>query len=93
MLFGFLRGARRWCSVALGFSLVGNLYGPTSEGGLGSGAIFKLTPIGGGRWTESVDHPFEGSADGGFSSPRRGSNFGNSFGAVESWKISICNRV
>lgn len=59
MLFGFLRGARRWCSVALGFSLVGNLYGPTSEGGLGSGAIFKLTPIGGGRWTESVDHPFE----------------------------------
>jgi uncharacterized repeat protein (TIGR03803 family) len=26
----------------------GNLYGTTSEGGLGSGTIFKLTPIGGG---------------------------------------------
>ena len=28
----------------------GNLYGTTSEGGLGSGTIFKLTPIGGGQW-------------------------------------------
>ena len=36
----------------------GNLYGTTSEGGLGSGTIFKLTPIGGGQWTESVVHPF-----------------------------------
>jgi uncharacterized repeat protein (TIGR03803 family) len=29
----------------------GNLYGTTSEGGLGSGAIFKLTPI----WRRAVD--------------------------------------
>jgi len=42
----------------------GNLYGTTSEGGLGSGTIFKLSPIGGGRWTESVVHAFEGSPDG-----------------------------
>jgi len=42
----------------------GNLYGTTSEGGLGSGTIFKLSPIGGGRWSESVVHSFAGSPDG-----------------------------
>jgi uncharacterized repeat protein (TIGR03803 family) len=46
---------------------VGNLYGTTSEGGLGRGTIFKLTPIGGGQWSESVVHAFEGPPDGGFS--------------------------
>jgi len=46
---------------------VGNLYGTTSEGGLGRGTIFKLSPIGGGQWTESVVHSFEGPPDGGFS--------------------------
>jgi uncharacterized repeat protein (TIGR03803 family) len=44
----------------------GNLYGTTSEGGLGSGVIFKLSPIGGGQWTESVVHPFAGPPDGAF---------------------------
>ena len=39
---------------------VGNLYGTTSEGGLGSGTIFKLSPIGSGQWIETVVHPFEG---------------------------------
>ena len=39
----------------------GNLYGTTSEGGLGSGVIFKLSPTG-GQWTESVVHEFRGSA-------------------------------
>ena len=37
----------------------GNLYGTTSEGGLGSGTIFKLTPSGGGQWSESVVHAFQ----------------------------------
>src|SRR5256885_2924863 len=32
----------------------GNLYGTTSEGGSGSGVIFKLTPGGAGKWTESI---------------------------------------
>jgi uncharacterized repeat protein (TIGR03803 family) len=36
---------------------VGNLYGTTSEGGLGSGTIFKLSPIGGGQWMETVVPP------------------------------------
>ena len=44
----------------------GNLYGTTSEGGLGSGTIFKLSPIGGGEWTETVVHAFAGPPDGGF---------------------------
>jgi uncharacterized repeat protein (TIGR03803 family) len=61
----------------------GNFYGTTSEGGLGSGTIFKLAPAGGGRWTESVVHSFAGSPDGGF--PYNGmvvDPFGNFYGAT-----------
>jgi len=62
---------------------VGNLYGTTSEGGLGSGTIFKLTPIGGGQWTESVVHAFEGPPDGGFSyNGMVVDRFGNFYGAT-----------
>lgn len=61
----------------------GNLYGTTSEGGLGSGTIFKLTPIGGGQWTESVVHAFEGPPDGGFFyNGRVVDRFGNFYGAT-----------
>jgi uncharacterized repeat protein (TIGR03803 family) len=28
--------------------------------------VFKLTAIGGGKWSESVVHPFAGSPDGAF---------------------------
>jgi uncharacterized repeat protein (TIGR03803 family) len=48
------------------FDAAGNLYGTTSEGGLGSGTIFKLSPVGAGKWTETVVHAFEGPPDGGF---------------------------
>ena len=48
------------------FDVAGNLYGTTSEGGLGSGTIFKLSPAGAGKWTETVVHAFEGPPDGGF---------------------------
>ena len=62
---------------------VGNLYGTTSEGGSGSGTIFKLTPIGGGQWTESVVHAFEGPPDGGFSyNGMVVDRFGNFYGAT-----------
>lgn len=44
----------------------GNLYGTTSEGGLGSGTIFQLTRGPGGTWIESVPHSFQGSPDGAF---------------------------
>jgi uncharacterized repeat protein (TIGR03803 family) len=61
----------------------GNLYGTTSEGGLGTGTIFKLTPGGGGQWTESVVHPFEGPPDGGFSyNGMVVDPFGNFYGAT-----------
>jgi uncharacterized repeat protein (TIGR03803 family) len=43
-----------------------NLYGTTSEGGLGRGTIFKLSPVGGGQWTETVVHLFQGPPDGAF---------------------------
>jgi uncharacterized repeat protein (TIGR03803 family) len=61
----------------------GNLFGTTSEGGLGSGTIFKLSPIGGGHWTETVVHAFEGPPDGGFSyNGMVVDPFGNFYGAT-----------
>jgi uncharacterized repeat protein (TIGR03803 family) len=62
---------------------VGKLYGTTSEGGLGSGTIFKLSPTGGGHWMETVVHAFQGSPDGAF--PYNGmvvDGFGNFCGAT-----------
>jgi len=34
--------------------------------GFRQSAIFKLTPVGGGQWTESVVNPVSGPADSGF---------------------------
>src|SRR5215813_5578356 len=60
----------------------GNLYGTTSEGGLGSGVIFKLSPSG-NQWTESVVHEFAGPPDGGFSyNGMVVDRFGNFYGAT-----------
>ena len=62
---------------------VGNLYGTTSEGGLGSGTIFKLSPIGGGQWIETVVHAFEGPPDGAFAyNGMVVDGFGNFYGAT-----------
>jgi len=62
---------------------VGNLYGTTSEGGLGSGTIFKLSPIGGGQWMETVVHSFEGPPDGAFAyNGMVVDGFGNFYGAT-----------
>ena len=37
------------------FDTTGNLYGTTKFGGTsGAGAVFELTPAGGGTWTEKV---------------------------------------
>jgi uncharacterized repeat protein (TIGR03803 family) len=65
------------------FDGAGNLYGTTSEGGLGRGTIFKLSPVGGGQWTETVVHRFQGPPDGAF--PYNGlvvDRFGNFYGAT-----------
>jgi len=62
---------------------VGNLYGTTSEGGLGSGTIFKLSPTGGGQWIETVVHAFEGPPDGAFAyNGMVVDAFGNFYGAT-----------
>jgi uncharacterized repeat protein (TIGR03803 family) len=44
----------------------GALYGMTSQGGMGFGTIYKLTPpvVAGGVWTESVLYSFTGARDG-----------------------------
>jgi uncharacterized repeat protein (TIGR03803 family) len=45
---------------ALIFDMAGNLYGTTNLGGNGgAGTVFKMTPSGNGRWTESVLYPFK----------------------------------
>jgi uncharacterized repeat protein (TIGR03803 family) len=65
------------------FDTAGNLYGTTSEGGLGTGTIFKLSPVGGGQWMETVVHMFEGSPDGAFSyNGMVVDRFGNFYGAT-----------
>ncbi|MGC2111621.1 MAG: choice-of-anchor tandem repeat GloVer-containing protein, partial [Candidatus Korobacteraceae bacterium] len=47
------------------FDQAGNMYGTTDKGGAnGLGAIFELSPSGGGQWTESVLYSFAGGSDG-----------------------------
>lgn len=61
----------------------GNLYGTTSEGGLGSGTIFKLSPGPNETWTESIPHSFQGSPDGAFPyAGMVGDGSGSFFGAT-----------
>jgi uncharacterized repeat protein (TIGR03803 family) len=47
------------------FDSSGNLYGSTSSGGNGGGAIFELTPLLSGIWTMTVLYDFTGQAGGG----------------------------
>jgi uncharacterized repeat protein (TIGR03803 family) len=66
VLYSFKAGSDGNSSISnLVSDAAGNLYGTTSEGGLGSGTIFKLTRQG-GTWTESIPHSFQGSPDGAF---------------------------
>jgi uncharacterized repeat protein (TIGR03803 family) len=41
----------------------GNLYGTTTDGGIGFGVAYRLTP-GDGKWKETVLHDFGGGSDG-----------------------------
>ena len=58
-------GAIPWNMV---LDSAGNLYGETEFGGGANnvGAIFKLSPIGGGKWAETVIYRFSGGDDGAF---------------------------
>ena len=68
VLYSFQQGTDGNSPISnLVFDVAGNLYGTTSEGGLGSGTIFKLSPVGAGNWTETVVHAFAGPPDGAFS--------------------------
>ena len=61
----------------------GNLYGTTSEGGSGRGTIFKLSPLPGGQWVETVVDSFQDPQMAGF--PQTGmvvDRFGNFYGAT-----------
>ena len=67
VLYSFRGGRDGQNSISnLVFDAAGNLYGTTSEGGLGSGVIFKLAPQPNGRFSESVVHTFQGPPDGAF---------------------------
>lgn len=57
-------GDAQYPMAALTFDPQGNLFGTSSGGGeSGNGAIFELTPAGGG-WTEKVLYSFTGNEDG-----------------------------
>jgi uncharacterized repeat protein (TIGR03803 family) len=68
--------------AAVTFDTAGNLYGTTTAGGAHNlGTVFKLSPLTGGGWQESILHSFTGGADG--SDPNGGLIFdslGNIYG-------------
>jgi uncharacterized repeat protein (TIGR03803 family) len=84
VIYSFQEGADGNSPISnLVFDNAGNLYGTTSEGGLGSGTIFKLSPVAPGKWNETVVHAFEGPPDGGFSYNGMVVDiFGNFYGAT-----------
>ena len=47
------------------FDQAGNLYGTTSNGGVGCGIVYELSPpTTGGTWKETILHKFQGNKDG-----------------------------
>ena len=46
------------------FDAAGNLYGTAVSGGSGDGVVFRLSPIKGGGWKETVLYTFTGGNDG-----------------------------
>ena len=84
VLYSFQGGSDGQNSISnLVLDAVGNLYGTTSEGGLGSGVIFGLTPTANARWRESVPHQFQGPPDAAFAyNGMVADGFGNFYGAT-----------
>ncbi len=53
---------QRTPNAAVTLDSAGNLYGTVTESAsFGQGGVFKLSPSGGGTWTESVLFSFEGT--------------------------------
>jgi uncharacterized repeat protein (TIGR03803 family) len=84
VLYSFQEGTDGNSPISnLVFDKAGNLYGTTSEGGLGRGTIFKLSPVGGDQWVETVVHRFQGPPDGGYAyNGMVVDRFGNFYGAT-----------
>jgi uncharacterized repeat protein (TIGR03803 family) len=84
VLYSFQAGSDGNSSISnLVADAAGNLYGTTSEGGLGSGTIFQLTPGPNDTWSESIPHSFQGSPDGAFPyAGMVGDGAGNFYGAT-----------
>jgi uncharacterized repeat protein (TIGR03803 family) len=67
------------------FDSAGNLYGTASEGGLGFGTVFELTP-GSGGWQQTTLYSFTYGSDGGvplagLTRDRQGNLYGTTYGA------------
>jgi uncharacterized repeat protein (TIGR03803 family) len=61
VLYSFTGGADGGTPNGLIIDQLGNLYGTTSAGGAtGNGTVFKLEPLPGGTWKETVLHSFSG---------------------------------
>ncbi len=84
VLYSFQAGSDGNSSISnLVADAAGNFYGTTSEGGLGSGTIFQLTPGPNDTWSESIPHSFQGSPDGAFPyAGMVGDGAGNFYGAT-----------
>lgn len=85
LLHSFAGGNDGQGSIAnLVFDAAGNLFGTTSEGGLGGdGVVFELKPRLNGSWRESVVHDFTGPPDGAYAyNGMVGDGAGNFFGST-----------
>jgi uncharacterized repeat protein (TIGR03803 family) len=62
----------------------GNLYGTTDSGGdsSGCGVLYKLAPVGNGKWQYSVLHTFGGPGDGCLPGPLAIDQHGNLYGSL-----------
>lgn len=67
VLYSFSGSDGQYPEGGVVFDTSGNLYGTTRAGGAhGYGAVFELTPSGGGGWTETVLYSFTGGSDGAY---------------------------
>ncbi len=77
-------GSGAFPSGDLTFDQQGNIYGTTTEGGVGCGTVYELAPSG-GSWTPTIVYPFQGPGDG--CGPASGvimDNAGNLYGTTPS---------
>jgi uncharacterized repeat protein (TIGR03803 family) len=84
--------------AGLVFDKAGNLYGTTQQGGSGCpnqgcGAVFELSPSGGG-WSESILYSFNDFPDGGFPVGKLAfDSAGNLYGATHQGGVYYCPQI